>query len=153
MQAALFSLEFQWQFGERTGALPDGRRARETLAPGVGSMPGLDKSGVTALMNSVTRIDFAETPNGAVLDVMLHPTAVRGDEGLEAFVTLMKTFFRRGGYALQFNIIDSQTLREAQRVPERYASLQIRLTGWSVYFVTLPKHKQDQFIERTAHTT
>ncbi|HJN16180.1 MAG TPA: pyruvate formate lyase family protein [Armatimonadota bacterium] len=150
-QAALFSLEFQWEFGRQTGALPDGRRDRETLAPGVGSQPGLDKRGVTALMNSVTELDFTKTPNGAVLDVMLHPTAVRGDDGLQALVTLIKTFFARGGYAVQFNVIDSETLREAQRVPEQYASVQIRLTGWSVYFVTVPKHQQDQFIGRISH--
>ena len=82
---------------------------------------------------------------------MLHPTAVRGDDGLQALVTLIKTFFARGGYAVQFNVIDSETLREAQRVPEQYASVQIRLTGWSVYFVTVPKHQQDQFIGRISH--
>ncbi len=150
-QAALFTLNHRVHFGKGTGALPDGRRAGESLAPGVGSMPGLDKKGVTALMGSVTKVDFTETPNGSVLDVMLHPSAVRGPDGLDAFVSLIKTFFDRGGYALQFNVVNVDTLRDAQLHPERYASLQIRVTGWSAYFVTLSKRTQDHFITRTVH--
>jgi pyruvate formate-lyase/glycerol dehydratase family glycyl radical enzyme len=151
-QAALFTLDFQLTFGRATGALPDGRRAGAPLAPGVGASPGCDREGVTALMRSVTGLDFTETPNGAVLDVMLHPSATRGEEGLDALVALTKTFFARGGYALQFNIIDAETLRAAQRCPEHYAALQIRVTGWSVYFVTLPRDEQDMFIARNTHT-
>ncbi len=150
-QAALFSLDYQWTLGEMTGALPDGRKARTSLAPGVGPSSGLDKSGVTALMNSVTALDFSETPNGTVLDVTLHPSAVRGEEGLEAFVMLIKTFLARGGYAVQFNVVDADTLRDAQRYPEHYGSLQIRVTGWSVFFVNLPREEQEQFIIRIAH--
>jgi pyruvate-formate lyase len=151
LQAALFSLDYQWTMGQNTGARPDGRKAREALAPGVGSAPGRDQRGATALINSVTQLDFAQTPNGTVLDLMLHPSAVRGEEGLDAFVALIKTFFARGGYAIQCNVLDVQTLREAQRDPERYASLQIRVTGWSVFFVTLPREQQDQFIVRNVH--
>jgi formate C-acetyltransferase len=150
-QAALFTLNYQLTLGKTTGALPDGHKAHEPLAPGVGSSPGQDRNGVTALLNSVTKLDFGKTPNGAVLDVMLHPTAVRGEEGLEAFVTLIKTFFDREGYAMQFNVFDAETLRDAQLYPERYATLQIRVTGWSVYFCTLPKEKQDLFIIRNMH--
>ncbi|MBN1582647.1 MAG: hypothetical protein JXA89_18195 [Anaerolineae bacterium] len=150
-QAALFTLEFQLTFGQLTGALPDGRKAGVPLAPGVGSSPGQDKHGVTALMRSVTQLDFTNTPNGAVLDVMLHPTATQGPEGLEAMVTLIKTFFAQGGYALQFNVVDADTLREARRHPERHATLQIRVTGWSVYFVTLPPEEQEMFIIRHTH--
>jgi len=150
-QAALFSLMVQWSFGEAMGALPDGRHAHETLAPGVSAMPGRDVEGATALIQSATSLDYHETPNGAVLDIMLHPTAVRGPEGLDAFVALIKTFFAQGGYAVQFNIYDADTLRAAQEHPEQYASLQIRVTGWSVFWTTLPKVQQDQFLARTAH--
>lgn len=150
-QAALFSLVAQWTLGRNTGALPDGRKAREALAGGVGAMPGRDKAGVTGLIRSVTQLDFTETPNGAVLDITLHPSAVRGEEGLQAFVDLIKTFMAQGGYALQFNIYDSAMLRDAQRHPERHATLQIRVTGWSVFFVTLSPDEQERFIERTQH--
>ncbi len=151
VQAALFTLDYQWRMGQATGALPDGRRAPLSLAPGVGAMSGRDKQGVTALINSVSKLDFTQTPNGSVLDVTLHPTAVRGDEGLQAMVALIKTFFAQGGYALQFNIFDAEMLRDAQRHPERYASLQIRVTGWSVYFTALSRYEQDQFIARITH--
>ncbi|MDP6779194.1 MAG: pyruvate formate lyase family protein [Candidatus Latescibacteria bacterium] len=151
VQAALFTLTFQWTMGQTTGALPDGRRAHDTLAPGVGAMSGRDLNGVTALMRSVAKIDFTETPNGSVLDVMLHPTSVRGEAGLDAMAALIKTFFAEGGYAVQFNVCDAETLRDAQLHPERHASLQIRVTGWSVFFNTLSKYEQDQFIARTFH--
>jgi formate C-acetyltransferase len=150
-QAALFSLVFQWTAGQVTGALPDGRKAHETLAPNVGAMPGRDLAGATGHIDSVTKLDFTETPNGSVLDIMLHPTAVRGEEGLNAFVQLIKTFFAQGGYAIQFNVFDIDTLRDAQRNPEKYATLQIRVTGWSVYFTSLSRFEQDQFILRNAH--
>jgi pyruvate-formate lyase len=150
-QAALFTLTFAWQGGKLTGALPDGRRAHESLAPGMGASYGRDKNGVTALMGSVAKIDSTQLPNGAVLDVTLHPTAVNGTEGLNALVSLIKAFFAEGGYAVQFNIYDVDTLKDAQRHPENYATLQIRLTGWSVYFTTLSKEEQDQFIARISH--
>jgi len=152
VQAALFTLTTQWSMGKVTGAMPDGRKSGESLAPGVGATPGRDMNGVTGLIGSVTKIDFTETPNGSVLDVMLHPTAVKGEDGLDAFVTLIKTFFAQGGYALQFNVFDVETLRDAQRHPEHYASLQIRVTGWSVHFTKLSKFEQDQFIARNIHT-
>jgi|TARA_B100001964_G_scaffold218082_1_gene258743 formate C-acetyltransferase len=150
-QAALFTLTAAMGFGEKTGATPDGRKAGESLAPGVGASYGLDKGGVTGLVNSVTKLDFTETPNGSVLDVSLHPTAVAGEEGLHAFVSLIKTFFARDGYALQFNVLDADTLRDAQEHPENYASLQVRVTGWSVYFTTMTRKEQDIYIARIAH--
>ena len=152
VQAALFTLTTQWSMGQVTGALPDGRKAGESLAPCVGATPGRDMNGATGLIGSVAKLDFTETPNGSVLDVMLHPSAVNGDDGLDAMVNLIKTFFAQGGYALQFNVYDVETLRDAQLHPESYASLQIRVTGWSVHFVTLSKFEQDQFIARNIHT-
>ncbi|MBC8452833.1 MAG: hypothetical protein H8D69_00005, partial [Chloroflexi bacterium] len=150
-QAALFTLTAALGFGKLSGATPDGRNARELFAPGVGSTYGLDRDGVTGLINSVAKLDFSETPNGSVLDVTLHPTAVAGEEGLNAFVSLIKTFFTGGGYALQFNVMDVETLRDAQRRPEKYASLQVRITGWSVYFTTLTTEEQELYIARIAH--
>jgi formate C-acetyltransferase len=117
----------------------------------MGAAYGRDKNGVTALMESVTKLDSTLIPNGGVLDVTLHPTAVSGKEGLDALVTLIKTFFNQGGYALQFNVYDAETLLDAQRHPENYSTLQIRLTGWSVYFTLLSKDEQDQFIARISH--
>ncbi len=151
VRASLFSLDYQWRLGENVAATPDGRHARASLAPGVGPSSGQDRSGITALIRSVSQLDFSRMPNGAVLDITLHPSAVKGDDGLDAFVVLIRTFFARGGYALQFNVFDVETLRDAQRHPEKYASLQIRVTGWSVYFTHLLPEEQELFIQRTAH--
>jgi formate C-acetyltransferase len=150
-QAALFTLIYAWKGGQQVGALPDGRRAYESLAPGMGASYGQDKNGVTALINSVTKLDATLLPNGAVLDITLHPTAVRGAEGLDALIALLKTFIAQGGYAVQFNVYDIDTLRAAQQHPENYTTLQIRLTGWSVYFTTLSLEEQNQFIARISH--
>ncbi len=106
---------------------------------------------MTALIHSVTRLDVNRLPNGAVLDITLHPSAVKGEDGLAAFAALIRTFFARGGFALQFNIFDAETLRDAQRHPGNYSSLQIRVTGWSVYFTHLSRAEQEQFIARSAH--
>ena len=152
VQAALFTLTTQWSMGKLTGAMPDGRKSRTSLAPGVGPALGRDLNGATGLIGSVGKLDFTETPNGSVLDVMLHPTAVSGEEGLDAMVNLIKTFFGQGGYALQFNVYDVKTLKDAQKYPEQHASLQIRVTGWSVFFTSLSKFEQDQIIARNIHT-
>ncbi len=151
VQAALFTYFKQWDMGKATGATPDGRKAGSPLAPGVGAAPGREMNGLTGLIGSVTKLDFTNTPDGSVIDITLHPSAVRGESGLDAMANLIKTFFAEGGCALQFNIYDVETLRDAQRYPERYASLQIRLTGWSVYFNTLSKLEQDRFIARNIH--
>ena len=151
-QAALFALRFQWLWGKVTGALPDGRKANTPLAPGVGATPGQDKKGVTALMGSVSNLDFTLTPDGSVLDIMLHPSAVKGEKGLEAIAGLIKSFFAEGGYGLQFNTVDVETLRKAQSQPEQYANLQIRVSGYSAYFTNLPRYEQDLFIARNTHT-
>jgi pyruvate-formate lyase len=150
-QAALYGLLTWREFGEGTAALPDGRKARAPLAAGVGCSAGADRCGVTGLIDSVTRLDFSATPNGSVLDVMLHPTAVAGHEGLDAFVALIRTFFAKGGYAVQFNVVSLETLRDAQLHPERYGSLQIRVTGWSAYWNRLSREEQELFLERNVH--
>ena len=151
-QAALYSFTFQWALGRGTGALPDGKKAGMPLAPGVGPMAGRDRAGITALLESLLKIDFTETPNGSVLDVRLHPRSVAGLDGLVALVSLVKTFFEQGVYALQFNVVDAETLRAAQRDPEAYATLQVRVAGYSAYFVNLTREMQDHLIAHCAHS-
>ncbi len=156
--AALFSLTFALRGGQLTGALPDGRKAHDSLAPGLAATYGRDRNSATALIESVCKLDPTATPNGAVLDVNLHPTAIKGEDGLEDLVALIKTFLWprqdepvKGGYAVQFNVFDVETLRDAQRYPERYATLQVRVTGWSVYFNALSALEQEQYIKRITH--
>ena len=148
--AALFSIDFCHKYGLLTGALPDGRRAYQPLSKNLGAVTAMDKEGVTALINSVTKLDFTQFPDGSVLDIMLHPTAVQGEDGLNALVSLIRTYFGQGGFAIQFNIFDVNTLLDAQKHPERYANLQVRVCGWNVYFVNLSTAEQEEFIKSAA---
>ena len=149
--AALNSINHCHRFGREVGALPDGRKAHQPLSKNLGAVTGMDREGVTALINSVTRLDFTQFPNGSVLDIMLHPTAVQGEEGLSALVGLIRSYFAQGGFGIQFNIFDVNTLREAQARPEEYANLQVRVCGWNVHFVNLSQPEQDMFIEQAEH--
>ena len=148
-QAALYGiLPTVQRFGKLTGALPDGRRAGESLAINTGAMVAMDTNGVTSLINSVTKIDLAQFPNGTVLDIMLHPSAVGGKEGIQTITSVIRTHFEQGGMAIQFNIFDADTLRDAQRNPEKYANLQVRVCGWNVRFTNLRPEEQDMFIAK-----
>lgn len=151
-QAALYGLATWSQFGRQTDALPDGRKGRQHLASGVGNSAGADRGGVTGVINSVVRLDYTKTPNGSVLDLTLHPSSVASDDGLAAFVALIRSFFSQGGYAVQFNIFSRETLIDAQQHPEKYTTLQIRVTGWSAYWNSLARDEQELYITRNAHS-
>ncbi len=135
-------------FGKKTGATPDGRLALDQLSKNLQSVFGKDTSGITAYLRSVTKINAAEYPNGAPIDFVLHPTAVKGDRGLDVMLALIRTVFRNGGSAIQGNVYDADLLREAQKYPEKYKGLQVRLCGWSQYFSKLTKDEQDMMIRQ-----
>ncbi len=148
-KAGLYSIDRCYTFGEGTMATPDGRRAGEPLSKNLCAVSGMDKKGITALINSVTKIDFSDYPNGAVFDIVLHPSAVSGDDGLLAMYGLLKTYFAGGGLSLHGNIFNSEKLRAAQKEPEKYSTLQVRLCGWNTYFTDLTRVQQDEFIKQT----
>ena len=147
-KAALFTIDFFVVFGTKTMATPDGRLAGEVLSKNLCASIGQDKNGITALINSVTQFDHAIWPNGTVLDVILHPSAVSGEDGLDAFYSLLKAYMAKGGMALHGNVFDSETLKRAQREPEKYKNLQVRVCGWNAYFVNLSKVEQECFIKQ-----
>lgn len=147
--AALYGILPRAKFlGSQTGALPDGRLSGEPLTINSGASPGMDKNGVTSLINSVTKIDLTQFPSGTVLDIILHPTAVRDEEGLETICAIIRSHFAQGGMAIQFNIFDASELRDAKLHPEKYANLQVRVCGWSVNFADLAPDEQDIFITK-----
>ena len=113
-----------------------------------GATVGQDKKGITALINSATKIDHTLFPNGTVLDVVLHPSAVAENDGLDAFYTLLKTYMHKGGMALHGNVFNPEDLKKAQKDPEKYKNLQVRVCGWNAYFVNLSKSEQDCFIKQ-----
>ena len=135
--------------GLKTGALPDGRLAGQELSKNGDPVVGMDKNGVTALINSALKLTPHQYPESFCLDVMLHPSAVSGDDGLLAMKALLMTYLRGGGMSIQFNIFNPETLRDAQLHPEKYQNLQVRVCGWNVLWNNLSRQEQDAYILRS----
>jgi len=129
-------------------ATPDGRKAGDETSKNASPTPGADVQGVTALINSVAQIDTILCNSGCSLDVMLHPSAVQGPEGLEALWGILMTYMRKGGVTMQFNIFQESLLKDAQEHPENYQNLQVRVCGWNVLWNNLSKAEQDTYIIR-----
>ncbi|MFC2022514.1 glycine radical domain-containing protein, partial [Chloroflexota bacterium] len=147
-----YSVSAHGAAGKRVGALPSGRLAGMALADGsVSPCTGMDVKGPTAVMNSAGKID--QTPLfGTLLNTKFHPSAIRNEEDLSKLFALIKTYFGYGGKHVQFNVVDSKTLREAQRYPELYRGLIVRVAGYSALFTELTRNIQEEIISRTEHT-
>lgn len=143
----MFSIDWIIEYGKYIGAGPNGRFAGEPVSKNLSADVGMDKKGITGMINSVTKLDFTDVPNGAVLDINLHPTVLSGDNGIEIIYNLMRTYFGKGGYAFHINIIDPEILKKAQNEPEKYKNLQVRLCGWNVYFTDLDFEMQNNLIK------
>ena len=145
----LFSINWRWDLGEKTAASADGRRSGETLSQNTSASFGADKEGATAHLISAARIDSSKTPNGAIVDIDLHSSAVRGENGINALVASLKSYFELGGFAVHYNVLDTNVLMDAKENPEKYPTLQVRLCGWNVLFSTLSEKEKDEFIARS----
>ena len=137
-----------YSFGPCTGASADGRRAGEPLAISCNPSPGTAVQGPTALLRSVTQLDFTRTPGGVSFILDLDPTAVEGPAGAEKLAALISTYFREGGMEMGLNVVGEETLRAAQREPERYHHLMVRVFGFSTQFVALDRATQEYIIQR-----
>ena len=151
-QAGLYPVSANVPLGAQTGATPDGRRAYTPIADGVSPCAGRDVSGPTAAANSVAKIDHGIASNGTLFNMKFHPSALKGDEGLWNFVSLIRGFFDRKGMHVQFNVVSRETLRDAQEHPENYKNLVVRVAGYSALFTTLSRSLQDDIIQRTEQT-
>jgi formate C-acetyltransferase len=138
------------QYGYDVAATADGRIHKEPLSDSIGAQSGTDVSGATAMINSVCRLNHTEMSGGLIFNMRLNPRAVEGDR-LNDFVGLIRTFIRKKGMQIQFNIISSEVLRKAQVDPEKYRGLTVRVAGYSAFFVDLPKEIQDEIIARNEH--
>ena len=145
---ALFSIDRCFSLGKLTSATPDGRLAGTPFSKNLSSTIGMDRNGITALIQSVTQIDFSAFPTGSVLDILLHPSAVSGEDGLLAFYAILMTYLKKGGFALQGNVFGAKVLKAAQANPEKYKNLQVRVCGWNAYFVNLSREEQNAFIKQ-----
>ncbi|MFC1851320.1 pyruvate formate lyase family protein [candidate division CSSED10-310 bacterium] len=145
----LYSVTSHEFFGQITGALPHGRRKGESFASGIAPGNGMDRNGPTALLNSINRIDFSNITNGANFNIKFDPYCLRGQTGLLALHSILKTYFRRGGMQIQVNVLDPSILLEARDNPDLYPHLLVRVSGYSAYFNDLSPEMKDEIIRRT----
>lgn len=145
----LFSINWRWEMGEKCAASADGRLAGETLSQNTSATFGADREGATAHLSSVATLDTSNTPNGAIVDIDLHSSAVKGKNGLLALTSSLKAYFDMGGFAVHYNVMNTDLLRDAMQNPEKYPNLQVRLCGWNVLFSSLTDKEKEEFIARS----
>ena len=148
-QAGLYPVSANVPLGASTGATPDGRLAYTPLADGIGPASGRDKKGPTATANSVAKLEQSVASNGTLLNQKFHPSALAGMAGLSKFVALIRSYFDQKGMHVQFNVVTKETLLDAQKNPEKYKTLVVRVAGYSALFTTLSRSLQDDIINRT----
>lgn len=144
-----YNIHHKW-FGDNTKATPDGRFSGDMLKFGIGQSEGKDKNGITALLNSVAKLD----PNGigcgsTVTNITIDEQLIKNDEYFEKTVDMFETYFKNGGVHFQLTYVSKEDLINAQRTPDDYKNLRVRVTGFSDYFVKLNEALQDDIIERT----
>ncbi len=148
-QAGLYPVSANVPLGASTGATPDGRLAYTPLADGIGPASGRDVKGPTATANSVAKLEQGVASNGTLLNQKFHPSALAGMSGLTKFVALIRSYFDQKGMHMQFNVVTRETLLDAQKNPEKYKTLVVRVAGYSALFTTLSRSLQDDIINRT----
>ena len=135
-------------FGSVTGATPDGRLAGVPLSEGISPVQGADVNGPTAVLKSAAKIDQLRT-GGTLLNQKFSPQIFEGEDSISKIVSLIRAYFKMNGHHIQFNVVDAETLREAQNHPENYRDLIVRVAGYSDYFVDLTPELQEEIIRRT----
>ena len=144
-----YSVTCHIAFGKKVGALPSGRRAGEPFAASLGPSNGRDRSGPTALLKSVARVDSRLSPNGYALNLRFDPATLAGDEGVNVLAGLINGFFAYGGMELQLNVVDPEMLEDARVHPGKYPELVVRVSGYCAYFDDLPDAAKLEIIART----
>jgi len=139
-------------FGSVTGAMTDGRLAYQPLSEGISPVQGADVNGPVAVLQSAGKLDHVRT-GGTLLNQKFAPEFFKDDEAYQKLVQLIRTYFRLDGHHIQFNVVEAETLRDAQKNPELYRDLIVRVAGYSDYFNDLGVDLQNEIIARTAHTS
>lgn len=150
---AVYTVSANVPLGEVVGATPDGRKAWQPLGENISPCQGRDKKGPTATMKSVAKLDHVLAPNGTLLNMKFNPKALATESDIKRFADLIRAYFDLGGYHVQFNIVDAATLKNAQRNPEKYKDLLVRVAAYSAFFIELSKELQDDIISRTEFET
>ena len=137
-------------FGSVTGAMPDGRKAGLAVSEGISPVQGADRRGPTAVFKSAGKMDHIKT-GGALLNMKFAPSILAGEDALDKWGHLVRTYFKMDGHHVQFNVVGADTLRKAQANPENYRDLIVRVAGYSDYFCDISRELQDEIISRTEH--
>lgn len=148
-QAGFYTVHLHAAMGEKMVATPDGRRKGKALASSLSPAQGTDTKGILAVFNSLTKQPLSHMGNGMVLDVKFTKQAFENECQREKMREVIKTYFEKGGYEIQINVVNKDTLVKAQKKPEEYRNLLVRVSGFSTYFVELNKTTQDEIIART----
>ncbi len=150
-RAGYLSWNYYVPLAPLTAATPDGRRRGEFLSGGVGPVQGMDSRGPTASAKSVGKLELKTVPNGASHTITLSPSMVRSPEHVDKLAAMLRAYNEVGGTALQLNIIDAGTLRLAQKEPDLYRNLMVRVTGYNAFFTQVGRELQEEIIKRTEH--
>ena len=137
--------------GEITWATPDGRRTGDPIADASSPCQGRDVCGPTAVFNSATKFEHGHFMDGMALNLKIHPTSLRREDGITKLEDMTKTYFNQGGMEIQYNVVDAETLRKAQKNPDDYHNLVVRIAGFSAYFVDMTTEMQNDIISREEH--
>jgi len=137
--------------GKRVGTLPSGRLAGEPLAPAGSPCIGKDRNGVTSVLKSMGKVDGIEVLGGLSLTARLDPAVFQKGDGVKRMADLMRTFVDQKVFHIQFNVTSSDMLKAAQKKPEEYRDLMVKVAGWNAYFTQLTQEVQDSIIARTEH--
>ena len=138
--------------GKITWATPDGRKSGEPIADAASPAQSRDKNGPTAVFLSSCCFDHRHYMGGIALNLRIHPTVFSREDGIEKLRDITKTYFKNGGMEVQNNVVDTETLREAQAQPEAYRDLVVRIAGYSAYFIELSRDLQNDIISRNENT-
>jgi pyruvate formate-lyase/glycerol dehydratase family glycyl radical enzyme len=150
-QPGLYPVSANVPLGTMVGATPDGRKAGTPLADGVSPVSGVDQAGPTAAVKSVAKLDHVIASNGTLLNQKFHPNALKDERGLRNLIGVTETLFTSGGTHVQYNVVSRDMLLEAQRNPEKYRGMVVRVAGYSAFFTALDTAIQDDIIARTEH--
>jgi len=137
-------------FGRVIGATPDGRKASDPLSEGISPVQGTDRQGPTAVIKSASKMDHLRT-GGTLLNQKFTPHILADDDGIDKLAHLIRSYFKMDGHHIQLNVVSADTLREAQKHPEKYRDLIVRVAGYSDYFVDVGVDLQNEIIKRTEH--
>ena len=146
-----FTMTMNVMFGSFTAATPDGRANGDPLAEAISPKQGMDTNGPTAYIKSAAKLPHIDIGNGDQLNIKFSKTVISNQRGAEQVKNLIQTYFDLGGMQVQFNVVSTEELHEAQEDPDDYRNLIVRIAGFSAVFVELPKAVQDDFITRTEH--